>query len=586
MAHQTDQLTVLTLASSGSPLFLVSFWKPVIILLVFVPWAWVITKVYDKHAARFFLPRRQWNLGHLIAGTLALGVLLAMPIRGELSFWIGLLAMIAILAADLVIYAVVANKDERVPERFHIKLNMASLGDSKASKAAAKAQAKVQLVVRSPDEKGKFTRTVPAPQPETPEFEVRVASEEVYTKAMLARAAQIDIGPTGKEGVYGVALLVDGVRQALEGGGTMPAAQAVKIMDFWKAAAGLDVSDRRRRLQGNVQIELAGGKKVVRVTSLGVQGGMRVSMLIDPEGSVLRKPTDLGLLEVQQAELKAIAEEAKGVVLVGTPPDGGRTTIGYSLLQLHDAYTMNVQTLESDAQASLEGVRVNKFEPEKEGAEFSTLVRSVLRRDPQVVLVAEVPDAATAKEINKADLERTRVYVGVKADSASAAIESWLKSVGEVKTGANALHGVIVGKLIRKLCPNCKAAYPPPADMLKKLGLPADKVKQLFKKGGQVLVKNKPEICPMCQGGGYFGQEGIFEVFAIGPDERAMVAAGDLNGLRAAMRKKQQPTIQQAAIRKAIDGVTSVEEVMRVTAPAASPAAPAVAAAKPAGGAA
>lgn len=545
---------------------LVSFWKPVLLLLTWVPWAWVVTKVYDKHAARFFLPRRTWNIIHMSAGLLALAAALLMPIPGEAAFWVGWLVMIVILAADLGAYAVVANKDERVPERHRIRLNLDLLkGSDKAEKERAKLQAKVALVIRAPDEKGKFTQTIPPPQPETPEYELRAAAEQVYLKAMSARASQVDLGPiAGKDGVYGASLLVDGVRQ---GGETMPAPMAIKIMDFWKAAARLDVADRRRKLQGQVQAEHDGVKHIVQVTSIGVQGGMRLTLLFDPEQAVLRKPDELGLLDMQLEELRKLASDMKGIVLLGAPPDGGRTTLTYSVAQLHDAYTSNVQTVEIEPQASLEGLRVNKFDPEKEGAEYSTLLRSVIRRDPQVVFVAELPDAATAKEVTRADLDRTRLYVSMRGDSAMGLIEAWVKVVGDPATAAKGLRGVVAGRLLRKLCQNCRVGYPPSPDMLKKLGLPADKIPQLFKKGGQVLIKNKPEVCPVCQGIGYLGQEGIFEVYSLDDEDRSLIAAGNFAGLRASLRKKQLPTLQQAAIRKAVAGTTSVEEVMRVTAP-------------------
>jgi type II secretory ATPase GspE/PulE/Tfp pilus assembly ATPase PilB-like protein len=570
---------VLTLAAEGGGLFLVSFWKPVLYLLVFLPWAWVVTKVYDKHAAQFFLPRQRWNTVHMIAGTLAILVALLIPLKGEAAFWVGLAAMIAILGADLAAYAIVANRDERVPEKYRIRLSMESLAEARAAKAKAKLQARVSLVIRGPDK-----QVVAAPAPETPEYEVRVAAEDLYLKSLLARASQTDIAPTGKDNTYAATVLVDGVRQALEGG-VMPLATAVKVMDFWKAAAKLDVSDRRRLLKGDVTVEKDGAKHVVRVTSAGVQGGMRLTLAYDPEAAVIRQVTELGLLDVQMAELKGLVAEEQGVVLVASPPDGGRTTTSYAIVRMHDAYTTNVQTVEIDPQASLEGVRTNRYEPEKEGAEFSTLVRSVLRRDPKVVLVADLPDANTAKEIARADHERTRIYVGLRADSAMAAIETWVRAVGDPKQAAGALRGALAEKLLRKLCPNCRTAYPPPADMLKKLGLPADKVKQLYKKGGQVLIKDKPAVCPMCQGVGYLGQEGIFEVYRLAQEDRALIASGDLAGLRASLRKKQQPTMQQAAIRKAIDGITSVEEVMRVTASPAAAGAPggASAAARPAG---
>jgi type II secretory ATPase GspE/PulE/Tfp pilus assembly ATPase PilB-like protein len=112
--------------------------------------------------------------------------------------------------------------------------------------------------------------------------------------------------------------------------------------------------------------------------------------------------------------------------------------------------------------------------------------------------------------------------------------------------------------------------------LVKKLTGGETKVERLFKKGGQVLIKNKPEVCPTCGGVGYLGQEGIFEVFPIDDEERELIAAGNFPGLKAAFRKRGMPSIAQAAIRKALTGVTSVEEVQRATtgpAPAAQGAA-------------
>jgi type IV pilus assembly protein PilB len=203
--------------------------------------------------------------------------------------------------------------------------------------------------------------------------------------------------------------------------------------------------------------------------------------------------------------------------------------------------------------------------------------------------VAEVPDANTAKEAAKADFERCRIYVCVKADNAQQALQGWVKLVGDAELASKGLRGVVSQKLLRKLCNNCKAGYAPTPDMLKKLGLPEGGVKQLFKKGGQVMVKDKVQTCPACDGGGYFGQEGAFEVLTLTDGDRQFIKAGDWNGLKLELRKRKVPTLQQAALRKAVDGITSVEEVIRVTteqaagaaspAPSPAPAAPAPAAA-------
>jgi type II secretory ATPase GspE/PulE/Tfp pilus assembly ATPase PilB-like protein len=567
----------------GKALVLVSYWKPIIFLIPMVLWAAIISKIYDKHAARFFLPRKTWNIAHLCVGLAAFAAAMLMPVPGIGGFFAGLGVMLLILAGDIVAYAMVANKDERVPEEYRIKVDIVSkMRDKKEAKAKAKLQSAVSLVVRKADAKGKFAEVVSAPQPETPEYEARVAAEDVIKKAIAARAAQVDFAPTGKDNQYATSYLVDGVRTA---GETLAGPVAVKVMDFWRAAAGLDVQDRRRKLQGMVQTENnEGGKTVVRVTSMGGQGGMRVTLLFNPEQAVTRKLADLGLLEPQLAALKKIVEEEKGVVLVASPPDGGRTTTLYAMTRMHDAYMKNVQLVETDPQAALEGVRSNKFEADKEGAEFSTLVRSVIRRDPQIVSVAELPDANTAKEIAKADVERIRVYVGVRAENALQAIEAWVKAVGDPAQAGKVLHGVVAQKMLRKLCTNCRMSYPAAPDMLKKLGVPEGKVSTLYKKGGQVLIKNKPEVCPVCNGVGYYGQDAAFEIYEFTPEDRELLSAGNLEGVRSALRKKQQPTIQQAAIRKAIDGATSVEEITRITTPgggAAPGAAPAGGAAAP-----
>lgn len=584
-----DQLTMPTDLSLNIPLtlgaataqWLMSVWKPIVLLVPFAVWARIVTSVYDKHAAQFFLPRRMWNLVHLVAGMVALVAALGLGsvVGGEGGFWAGLAAVLVILAGDLYAYMHMANKDDRVPESKRIKLGMAMPTPAEKAKkkqdaARGKLAAQLKLTIKSADEKGKFTQLVPPPQAETPEFAARVAGEAVYVEAIASRATQAEIGP-GKDGAYQVRYLVDSVYQP---GATMPPADAAKVMDFWKLAAKQDIADRRKKQTSDISVEQPEGKRVVRVTSIGAQGGMRVTLLMEPEKSVQREPKDLGLLEPQMTTLKELAAERQGVVLVVTPPDSGRTTLMYSLLRLHDAYTSNVHTVEIEPQGAPDGVRVNKFDPQAAGAtgapggEYSTLVRSIMRRDPDVVAVSDLPDAATAQEISKADQPRTRTYLCFKGGDAFTAVQTYVKAVGDTRKAADSLHGVVVGKLVRKLCSNCRVNYPPTADMLKKLGLPEGKVQQLFKKGGQVLIKNKPEVCPVCKGVGYLGTEGVFEVYPIDKDDRDLIAQGNYQGLKASWRKRGLPSLQQAAIRKAVDGLTSVEEIMRIASDGAAPA--------------
>lgn len=555
-------------------MMLTNWWSPLILVAAFAGWAWVVATIYDKDAARHYMPRRKWNFIHLGAGALSLLLVLGLP----LPFFVVIPVAIGVLLADLVAYFMAHNSDERVPANrkwsLDLKKMLAARGGDKKSKGQG---AQSTLIFKGPGGE------LPVPAKETPEYEVRADAERLIQKLADSRGSQLDIQPL-KDGAYGVTAIVDGVRAALESA-AMPPAKAIALMDLYKAAAGLDLKDRRRRLQGDFKLGPAktGATTSARVTTMGSAAGMQLSLLLDPEGQVKRAVEDLGLHENQLKDFQALVESKKGVVLVVAPPDNGRTTTLYALIRSHDAYTSNVQTLEMEPQMAMEGVRQNRFDPKVDGAEYSTTVRSILRRDPDVVGVAEMPDDNTGKEVAKADHDRTRVYLCMPVDGAFTAIQVYAKAVGDQKAAAKSLSGVIALRLARRLCENCRAEFAPTPDVIKKLGLPAE-TKRLYRKGGQVLIKDKPSTCPVCNGSGFFGQVGVFEVYTIDAEERNLLAQNDLTGLKAAFRQRKQQSIQQAALMHAISGATSVEEVVRVTQPAAPPrpAADAEAAAKPA----
>ncbi|MCU0688126.1 MAG: Flp pilus assembly complex ATPase component TadA [Phycisphaerales bacterium] len=556
-------------ASAGDPLMLVSVWKPLVFLAVLGGWGWIVSTRFDKHAAKYFLPRQKWNLVHLSIGLVALLVGLFMPVPDIAGFLAGLGAMIALLIADIIIYMVVSGKDERVPAEHRITLGNLISGGMVKEKVKVDptlaSQGKTVLKLFAPDKS-----LVRAPGPNTPELALWNASEDVLVKAFDARATQVEIQPASG-GQYESVALVDGIRTPLA---TMAPPDAAKVMDFWKSAAKLDLADRRKKLSNLINVERGSERKPVRVTSQGTAQGMRLQLLIDPENQVKRKAEALGFLDEQMAVMKEMTTSTKGLALLAALPDGGRTTLFYGVLGMHDAYTQTVQSMEMEVQHNLEGVRHQAFDPNIDGADYATQTRSMLRRDPNVMGVAEIPDAPTAKEVAKADFARCRVYAMVRAGSVIEALDGWLKAVGDPELASKNLQYVVAERLMRKLCTNCRVPYPASPDLLAKLGVaPGQKgPEQLYKKGGQVMVKNRPETCPMCRGTGYYEQTGVFEVAVIGEEERDMLAQGNVAAVRASLKKKGMISIQGSAIRKALSGVTSVEEVMRLTAPAAAPA--------------
>ena len=567
---------MLTLGQSATePHMLVSIWKPLLLLLPFIPWALYISKVLDKHAARFILPREKYNTVHLFVGLAAVVIALAIPMKSELAFWIGFAAMIVLLLADVLLFINIHNKDERTPEAFRLSLfDFSKMNEARDKKKAAAQAGKAELAIRMKDK-----QLVAVPNADTPEFALRVAAEKIYCEALEQRSSQAELLPLGNN-QYGVRQTVDGISAQTQ---TLPAADALKVMDFWKTAAKLDLNERRKRIFDDIKVKRGETEKLVRVISQGTQQGPKLTLLPDPEASVKRQLAELGLTDGQTKEIKELVETKGGTVLLAAGPDQGRTTTFYCIMRLHDAYTQNVVTQEVELQGTLEGIKQNTFVPVADGPDFATSARSLIRRDPDVIGVSELPDAQTAKELAKADQQRTRVIASVRADSAIAAIQGWVRLVGDADQAAKALRGIVAQKLVRKLCTNCRVAYAPTPDMLKKLGVTDGANKQLYKKGGQVVIKDKPAVCPMCGGGGFFGQEGLFEVVVLTDVERQFVKSGDFKALAQELRKRKMLTIQQAGIQKALAGVTSIEEVLRVTAEAPAAAAPAAqAVAKPA----
>lgn len=559
MTHSLGSLTLgsMTLAA-GDAFILVSWWKAILLMIPFIGWAWVISTHLDKHAQRFFLGQEKWNLIHMIFGAAALALVVLLPMGGIVGLLVAFFGATIILGLDILVFASVANKDDRIPEHAKLKLNMSEMAAKREEKKAAKKLGTSELIIV-----GANKMKIAPPDKESTAYAVRLAAEEILINGHRARASQIDIHPVNPE-TYGVSMLVDGVRQP---GEQLAQSDAVQVIDFWKKAAGLDVSDRRRKQTGSIDASSETMSTTsVKCTTSGSKNGMVLTMLFNPSAAVRRNPENLGMTGSQLEMVKDWAKETQGIVLLAAPNDNGRTSTMYSMLKLHDAYTSNIQTIEYEIEDAIEGVKQIRFDQSQEDADFATTVRSSLRRDPDVVGVCDLPDASTAKNIANSDHDRTRVYLSLKSDDAIGAIQLYVRGVGDAKLAAEGLQGVVAQKLLRTLCNNCKVAYQPTPDMLKKLGLPADKVKQLFKKGGQVLIRNKPEICPACNGIGYEGQTGCFGVFPIGDEERKMIAAENWTGLRTAMRKRSLPTVQQAALRKAVEGVTSIEEVSRISA--------------------
>ena len=532
---------------------LVAWWNALIVAVLLGGWAWVVSQVFDKDAVRHYLPRRPWNAVHVAFGGLAVFVALFLP----LPIFITLPIMAGVLALDLLAYFVYHNKDERVPSAFAWSLNPGTWSrpaGAQAKKKKTEAQVKgITMTIAGPDGK------VSAPREDATDYAVRVAVEEILGDVLMRRATKAKMGPV-KENVYAVVATVDGLTSPVK---QLAAQEAFAVVDYLKRAAGLDVNERRKKQRGTISFGFGDAANTEAwVSTLGSSKGVQLSLAVNPADQVDFKVKDLGMLKPQLDALERINDEPGGVVLVTAPPGHGRTSLLYALVREHDAYTSNIQILEHETPRSIEGVRHNVFDP-GDGGEYSTVARSILRRDPDVVGIADLPDADTAQVIARADTGVTRVYLGMTEAEPLLAVRAFVKAVGDPKLASESLRGVVAGRLMRKLCENCRFASKPSPEVLQKLNLPKD-VQALYRTEGKVMVKDRPEPCPVCGGVGYLHQVAAYAVHTIGDEERAHIANNDEHSLRGAWRQNKQPSIQTSALQLLVDGATSVDELVRV----------------------
>jgi type II secretory ATPase GspE/PulE/Tfp pilus assembly ATPase PilB-like protein len=232
-------------------------------------------------------------------------------------------------------------------------------------------------------------------------------------------------------------------------------------------------------------------------------------------------------------------------------------------------------------QHRVEGVDHKQFAPEPGAEDFGAVLTKIIRRDPDVVLCGDISEAGTAKAAALLGMEPPLVYVLVPADSMAAAIAIWMQSVGDPKMATRCLSGVIHQRLLRTVCPNCKSPFTPAPEQAKRLGIPSGKDVQLYRPSGKVQVKNRIEDCPVCQGGAYFGQSGIFEILTLDDEARRLLSENDFRTAYArAVREQKMMQLQESALYKVREGETTLEEVQRVFAPKQSSSAPRAAAGK------
>jgi general secretion pathway protein E len=371
----------------------------------------------------------------------------------------------------------------------------------------------------------------------------------LLTQALRDGASDIHIEPFETRSV--VRLRIDGtLRDLVEPARALHAAIVSRV----KIMAQLDIAEKRLPQDGRMTIRVAGKVVDVRVSTIPTGHGERVVLrLLDKHAGQLDLAR-LGMDEAMLGQVNRLIRAPHGIVLVTGPTGSGKSTTLYAALQRLDAKALNIMTVEDPIEYDLDGINQTQVNPRIEMS-FARALRSILRQDPDVVMIGEIRDLETARIAVKASLTGHLVLATLHTNDAVSAVTRLVDMGVEPFLLASSLIGVGAQRLVRKLCLQCREPFVPDAEQLRILGrAPADG--KLYRAQG----------CEACRKSGYHGRTGIYELVMVDDPLRQLIhARAPEQALREYAVAHGMRSMREDGMRWVAQGVVSLEEVLRVT---------------------
>lgn len=374
----------------------------------------------------------------------------------------------------------------------------------------------------------------------------------MLTQAYKERASDIHIEPFETELV--VRYRIDGILYEVL---RPPAKAQASISSRVKIMANLNIAEKRLPQDGRFGVRIAGKDVDVRVSTLPTAFGERIVLrLLDKSSNVLTlKEIGMGPELLQQVH--GMIRKSHGIFLVTGPTGSGKTTTLYAALSLLNSREKNIITVEDPIEYQLEGVGQIQVNPKIE-LTFAAGLRSILRQDPDIIMVGEIRDRETAEIAVQSALTGHMVFSTLHTNDAAGALTRLVEMGIEPFLAASSIVGILAQRLVRKLCPHCREAYQPSPELLREAGLsqklPADGM--LYRAVG----------CDQCMDIGYRGRRGIYELLTIDDKVRDLLLQNqDAGAIKRASVAAGMTSLREAGIVKALAGETSIEEVLRVT---------------------
>lgn len=373
----------------------------------------------------------------------------------------------------------------------------------------------------------------------------------IFLKAVDSGASDIHIEPYENEA--SVRIRVDGVLHEIM---KVPKSQFASVSSRIKVMAKLNLAEKRLPQDGRISLRASKSLIDVRISTIPTIYGERIVLRLLDKSLRLLTLEELGLTPSHYSAIKHIISYPYGIVLFTGPTGSGKTTSLYGIITALKSPFKNIITIEDPVEYQIPGIGQIQVNP-KIDLTFANGLRSIVRQDPDIIMVGEIRDNETAEIAIHASLTGHLVLSTLHTNDAPTAISRLVDMKIENYLISSSLRGIVAQRLVRKLCDNCKKPY----DGLKRLrdmGISTHAFKS--------HTLYSPEGCPKCLNTGFKGRIAIFEVLTIDEDiDRLIVKSSDSNEVRKLARQKGMLTLLEDGIYKAVEGLTTVEEVLRAT---------------------
>ena len=405
---------------------------------------------------------------------------------------------------------------------------------------------KIVQETKGTDAEGEITNLIRQAQ-ETPTIKV---ANLLLLDGIKRKASDVFVEPW--EDSIRVRYRVDGL---LEEGKSPPKSMGAALVSRFKVMSQLNIAERRIPQDGRFKVKLQESEVDIRVSLIPTSFGEKVCLRILDKKSQAQSLERLGFSTNELEQIKSISLKPHGMILVTGPTGSGKTTTLYSILKYLDSPEKNITTVEDPVEYQVEGINQVNIR-EKIGLTFPGSLRSILRQDPDIILIGEIRDAETMDIAIKAALTGHLVLSTLHTNDTCGSIVRMVNMGIEPYLIASSILMVTAQRLLRRICAHCRSAYTPDELLVKRLKLSSNKKYAFY----------KPVGCPLCRNTGYAGRTVVTEILMLKNEIKELIMKHiPADEIKKLGRKLGMTTLRESAFRKVESGETSIDEMLRVT---------------------